>query len=58
MKISNKRKLQQMAFNHSSDIGFEEFMNLDRKCTTKPYSFSLIHTTLASDKFCVLERTF
>ena len=28
MKVPNKRELQQIAFNHSSDIGFEDFMNL------------------------------
>ena len=25
MKVSNKRELQQIAFNHSSDIDFQEF---------------------------------
>ena len=28
MKIPNKRKLQQIAFNHSSDIDFQDFMNI------------------------------
>ena len=28
MKIANKRELQQIAINHSSDIGFKDFMNL------------------------------
>ena len=27
MKISNKQELQQIAFNHSSDIDFRDFMN-------------------------------
>ena len=35
--------------NHSSDIDYKEFMNLYNKCTAKPYSFLVIHTTLASD---------
>ena len=39
MKIPNKRELQQIAFNHSSDIDFQNFMNLYEKCTAKPYSF-------------------
>ena len=38
MKISNKREFQQIAFNHSSDIDFKDFMNLCKKmfckCTT------------------------
>ena len=49
MKIPNKRELQQMSFNHSSNIDFQEFMNLYKKCTEKPYSFLVIDTTLASD---------
>ena len=47
--IPNKPELQQIALNHSSDIGFRDFMNLDKKCTATPYSFSAIYTTLASD---------
>ena len=46
MKILNKRELQQIAFNDSSDI---DFMNLYKKCTAKPYSFLVIDATLASD---------
>ena len=49
MKISNKTELQQIAFNHSSDIDFQDFMNLYKKCTAKPYSLLVIDTTLASD---------
>ena len=48
MKISNKRDLQQIAFNHSSDIDLE-FVNLYKKCTAKIYSFLVIDTSLASD---------
>ena len=49
MKIPNKRKLQQSAYNHSSDIDYKDFMNLYKKCTAKPYSFEVIDTTPASD---------
>ena len=49
MKITNKRELQQIAFNHSSDIDFQNFMNLYKKCTEKLYSFYIIDTTLTSD---------
>ena len=31
MKILNKQGLQQIAFNHSSDIDFKDFMNLYKK---------------------------
>ena len=33
MKIPNKRELQQIALNHSSDIDFKDFMNIYKKCT-------------------------
>ena len=39
MKIPSKWELQQIAFNHSSDIDFKDFMNLYKKCTAKSYSF-------------------
>ena len=48
-KITNQWELQQTAFNHSSDIDFRDFMNLDKKCTAKPYSFLVIDAALASD---------
>ena len=34
MKISNKRELQQTAFNHSPDIDFQDIMNLYKKYTS------------------------
>ena len=46
MKIPNKRELQQIALNHSSDI---DYMNIYKKCTTEPYSFLVNDTTLPSD---------
>ena len=49
MKNLNKLKLQQTAFNHSSDIDFKDFMNLYKKFTAKPYSFLVIDTTVVSD---------
>ena len=49
MKIPNKRELQQIAFHHSSDADFQDFMNLYKKSTSKSYSFLVIDTTLPSD---------
>ena len=46
MKIPNKRELQQVALNHSSDI---DFMEIYKKCTTEPYSFLVNDTTSPSD---------
>ena len=39
MKIPNSRELQQIAFNNSSDIDVQDFMNVYKRCTAKPYSF-------------------
>ena len=49
MKIPNKRELQQIALNHSSDIDFKDFMNIHKKCTAEPYSFLINNITLPSD---------
>ena len=48
-KIPNKKELQQIAINHSSDINTKDFANIYRKCTTEPYSFLANDTTLASN---------
>ena len=49
MRITNKRKLQKIEFNHASDIDFQDFMNLYKKYTAKSYSFLVIDTTLATN---------
>ena len=49
MKIRNKKELQQISSNHSSDIDFWDFMNLYKRSTTEPYVFLIIDTTLPSD---------
>ena len=48
-KISNKRELQQIAINHSSEINTKDFANIYRKCTAERYSFLVNDTTLASN---------
>ena len=49
MKIPNKRELQQIAINHSSDIDFKDFIKIYKKCTDNPNSFLVNDTTLSSD---------
>ena len=49
MKIPNKRELQQIASNHSSDIDFKDFMKLYKEYNKEPYSFLVNDTTLSSD---------
>ena len=48
MKIPNKRELQQIALNHSSDINFKDFIKIHKKCTTEPHYFLTIDATLSS----------
>ena len=48
--LKKRREIQQVAFNYSSDIVFQDFMNLYKKCTEKPYSFLVIDTNLASER--------
>ena len=49
MKISNKKELQQITINHSSDIDFKDFVKIYKKCTDAPYSFLVSDNTLTSD---------
>ena len=39
MKILNKWEIQEIGFNHLSDIDFKDIMHLYKKRTAKPYSF-------------------
>ena len=39
MKIPNKRELQQITLNHSSDVEFKDFMKIYKKSIEEPYSF-------------------
>ena len=48
MKINNKRELQNIAINHSTDIDYKDFIEIYRKCTKEPYNFLTIDTTLPS----------
>ena len=48
-KILNKRELQQIASNYSSDIDFKDFMKLCKDYAKEPYSFIANDTTLPSD---------
>ena len=43
--ITSKQELQQIAFNHLSDIDFKDFLNF----TVKSYTLLVISVTVASD---------
>ena len=45
----NKRELQQIVLNHSSDIDFKDFMKICKRYTVEPYSFLVNDRTLPSD---------
>ena len=49
MKIPNKREVQKIAINHSSDINIKDFIEIYIKFTDKTYSFLVIDTTLPSN---------
>ena len=49
IKIPNKREPLQIASNHSSDIGFKDFMKLYKDYTKEPCSFLVDDTNLSSD---------
>ena len=50
MKINNRSELQNIASDHSADIDYQDFKNVYRECTKKPYNFLTIDTMLpASD---------
>ena len=48
MKIPNKRELQEIASDHSSDIDFKDFMKIYKEYTKDPYWFLVNDTTLSS----------
>ena len=49
IKIPSKKKLQQVAINHSSDVDYEDFIKIYKKCINDKYSFLVNDTTLPSD---------
>ena len=49
MKMPNKRELQQIASNHSSDIDSKDFRKLYKHYTKEPYSFLVNNTSFSLD---------
>ena len=58
MKIPNKKKTQQIAQSHSSNIDSKDFIKIQGKCTAEPYSFLVNDATLASDDPLILRNNF
>ena len=58
MKIHNRRKIQQIAIDHSTDIDYKDFLRIFRNCTNEPYSFLAIDTTLPADNLMRFRKNF
>ena len=43
-KLNNKRELQNIAINHSSDIDYKDFIKIYRNCTKERYNILTIDT--------------
>ena len=56
MKITNKRELQQIGSNHSSDIDFKDFIKFYTDFSKEPYSFLVNDTTLSSDNPLIFRK--
>ena len=49
MTIHHRRKLQQIAINHSADLEYKDFLKMYINYTKEPHSFLTIITTLPAD---------
>ena len=49
MKNDNKRELQRIAIDHSTDIDYKYLLKIYKNCTNEPYSFLTIDTTLPAN---------
>ena len=58
MKLPNKQKINRIASHNLSDIDFKDFINIYKKCLSKPYSSLVIDATLASGKSSCFRRNF
>ena len=59
IKINNKRELQNIAITRSADIYYKDFVKIYGDCTSEPYSFFTINTTLPlSNPLRFLKKSF
>ena len=58
LNFTHKRELQQIAFNDSSDINFQDFMDFYKKSAAKPYSFLVINATMRQIFFTFPKESF
>ena len=58
MRIHSKRELQNIAYDNSGDIDFKDFLKIYRNCTSEPYSFLTIDTTLPTSNPMRFRKNF
>ena len=58
MKIHSRRELQNVAFDHSADNDYKEFLKNYKNCSNEPYSFFTIDTTLPADNYMRFRKNF
>ena len=58
MKIQSKKELQNIAQDNSGDVDFKEFLKIYNNCTSNPYYFMIVDTTLPSDNPMRFRRNF
>ena len=49
MKINNRKELQNIAFDHTANIDYKDFIKIYRECTKEPFNFLTINTILPSN---------
>ena len=52
-----QKKLQNIAINHSADIGYKDFMKIYKECIKEPFNFLAIYTTLPGIDPLIFRKT-
>ena len=58
MKIHSRKEFQNIAFDHSADIEYKDFLKIYRNCTKERYSFFTNDTILPADNPMRLRKNF
>ena len=57
-KLNSKRELQDIAINHSADVGYKDFIKIYRDCTSELFNFLVIDTTKDNKFIKILMRLY
>ena len=58
LKVNNRRELQNIAINISTDIDYKDFLKIYRNCTKNPYSVLTINATLPANDHLRFRKNF